>query len=74
MEESALGRMSCPTPSNMEAKLNALFYILLCIKEYKNIYCCCLVAKLCPSGLKHTRLSCPSLSSGVCSNSRPLNQ
>ena len=27
-----------------------------------------------PHGLQHTRLPCPSLSSRVCSNSRPLNQ
>ena len=27
-----------------------------------------------PLGLQHTRLSCPSLYPGVCSNSRPLNQ
>jgi len=38
MEESALGRMRCSTPSNMEAKLNALFYILLYIKEYKILF------------------------------------
>ena len=34
---------------------------------------CCSVAKLCltlrPHGLQHTRLPCPSLSPGVCSNS-----
>ena len=29
---------------------------------------------LCPHGLHRTRLSCPSLSPGVCSNSCPLNQ
>ena len=27
-----------------------------------------------PCGVQHTRLPCPSLSSGVCSNSRPLGQ
>ena len=27
-----------------------------------------------PHGLRHTRLPCPSLSPGVCSNSRPLSQ
>ena len=27
-----------------------------------------------PHGLQHTRLPCPSLSSGVCSNSRPLGR
>ena len=40
--------------------------------------CCCLVAKfyptLQPCGLQNTRLSCPSLSSGVCSNLHPLSR
>ena len=27
-----------------------------------------------PHGLQHARLPCPSLSPGVCSNSRPLSQ
>ena len=27
-----------------------------------------------PHGLQHTRLPCPSLSPGICSNSRPLSQ
>ena len=35
--------------------------------------CCCLIAKSCPTlwphELQHTRLSCPSVSSGVCSDS-----
>ena len=47
--------------------------------------CCCSVTKLCPShvqivsnylqphGLQHTRLLCPPLSPGVCSNSYPLS-
>ena len=39
--------------------------------------CCCSVAKLCPTlrphGLQHARLLCPSLSSGICSNSCPLS-
>ena len=38
---------------------------------------CCSVAKLCPTlwhhELQHNRFLCPSLSSGVCSNSCPLN-
>ena len=38
---------------------------------------CCSAAKLCltlwPYGLQHARLPCPSLSPGVCSNSRPLD-
>ena len=40
--------------------------------------CCCLVAKLCLTlwlhRLQHARLSCPSLSPGICWNSCPLNQ
>ena len=41
--------------------------------------CCGSVAKSCltlcdPHGLQHTRLPCPSLSPGVCSNSCPLSQ
>ena len=41
--------------------------------------CCCSVTKLCPTlwdphGLQHTRLPCPSLSPGFCSNSWPLGQ
>ena len=40
--------------------------------------CCCSVTKSCstlqPCGLQHTRLPCPSVSSGVCSNSCPLSQ
>ena len=39
--------------------------------------CCCSGAKLCPTllphGLQHTRLPCPSLSPGLCSNSCPLS-
>ena len=39
--------------------------------------CCCSVVVLCPilqpHGLQHTRLLCPSLYPGVCSNSCPLN-
>ena len=37
---------------------------------------CCSVTNshLWPHGLQHTRLPCPSLSSGVCSNSCPLSQ
>ena len=44
----------------------------------KDICCCCSVAKWCPTlwphGLEHTRLPCPSLSPGVCSDSYPLSQ
>ena len=40
--------------------------------------CCCSVVKLCLTlkchGLQHARLSCPSLSPGVCSDSRPLSK
>ena len=40
---------------------------------------CCSIVKLClslwdPCGLQHTRLPCPSLFPGVCSNSCPLSQ
>ena len=43
------------------------------------IYCCCSLSKLCPTlcgprGLQHTRLLCPPLSPGVCSNSCPFSQ
>ena len=43
--------------------------------------CCCLLSShsvvsnsLWPHGLQHTRLPCPSLSPGACSNSCPLSQ
>ena len=43
-----------------------------------SVICCCSVAKSCqtlpPHGLQHARLSCPSLSPGVCSDSCPLSQ
>ena len=39
---------------------------------------CCLVPKSCltlqPHGLQHARLTCPSLSPRICSDSCPLNQ
>ena len=35
---------------------------------------CCSVAKLWPHGLQRTRVLCPPLSPGVCSNSWPLSQ
>ena len=42
------------------------------------IYYCCSVAQSCgllwPHGLHHTRLSCPLLSPGGCSNSCPLSR
>ena len=41
-------------------------------------HCCCSVTKLCLTlwlhGLQHTRLLCPSLSAGVCSNACALSQ
>ena len=47
---------------------------MLCLK----CCCCCSIAKSCPTlrphGPQHARLTCPSLSSGVCSNSCPLSQ
>ena len=50
-------------------------YMCLYIYIYGYIYIhiCCSVAKFCPilqpHGLQHTKLSCPSLSPGVCSDS-----
>ena len=40
------------------------------------LFCCCSVASdsLWPHGLQQTRLPCPSLSPGVCSNLCPLSQ
>ena len=39
------------------------------------LFSCSVVSKyLQPHGLQHARLPCPSVSPGVCSNSRPLNQ
>ena len=44
----------------------------------KEPLCCGSVAQSCPTlrprGLRHTTFPCPSLSPGVCSNSRPLSQ
>ena len=42
----------------------------------KQIVCCCLVSKSCRTlhGLQHARLSCPSPSPGVCSNSCSRSQ
>ena len=45
----------------------------------KTVLSKCSVAQLCPNSfrphaLQHTRLPCPSLSPGACSNSHPLNQ
>ena len=48
-----------------------------CNWKYPVGYCWCSVAKLCPTlrphELHHTRIPCPSLPSGVCSNSCPLS-
>ena len=45
---------------------------------YSSLQTFCSVSKWCrtlqPQGLQHTRLPCPSLSPGVCSNSCPLSQ
>ena len=46
---------------------------LLCFETLR-LYCCCISNSLWPHGLQHARLPCPSLSSGVCSNSCPLSQ
>ena len=47
--------------------------------SFFNSYCCCSVTKLCltpwdPMDWSHTRLPCPSVSPGVCSNLWPLSQ
>ena len=47
-----------------------------CLRKCK-VKACCSVAQSCPTlqpyGLQHTRLPCPSLSPGACSNSYPLS-
>ena len=47
--------------------------VYIYIYGYIYIHICCSVAKFCPilqpHGLQHTKLSCPSLSRGVCSDS-----
>ena len=51
-------------------------------KDTPGSICCCSLLFSCsvvsdslkPHGLQHTRLPCPSLSPGICSNSCPLNQ
>ena len=51
--------------------------MMLC-RNITCVFCCCSVAKLCPTlqphGLCYTRVLCPPLSSRVCSSSWPLNQ
>ena len=56
-------------------------YSLYSFPSHKDNRCCCSVAKSHPAlfnpmnwGWKHARLSCPSLSPAVCSNSCPLSQ
>ena len=50
----------------------------LSMDEWIKCSCCCCSAtqsdSLRPHGLQHTRLHCPSLSPGVCSNSCPLSR
>ena len=41
--------------------------------QLESAFCCC-SDSLWPHGLQHTRLPCPSISSGVCSNSCPLSR
>ena len=58
--------------------MNSLLVIFSDGKRILNMYfCCCLAAKLYrilrPHGWQHSRLPCPSLFPGVCSNSRPLS-
>ena len=50
----------------------------MCVYIYTHIHVCsCSVTKFCPilqpHGLQHAKLSCPSLSPGVCSDSWPLS-
>ena len=51
--------------------------MMLC-RNIMCVFCCCSVAKLCPTlqphGLCYTRVLCPPLSSRVCSSSWALNQ
>ena len=50
----------------------------ICKEFYLCICCCCSVSESCltlwPYQLQHTRLHCPLLSPGACSNSCPLSQ
>ena len=54
------------------------WFLLQTFEAVLNIQCCCSAAKssltLRPHGLQHTRLLCPSLSPGVCSNLYLLSQ
>ena len=58
----------------------AIYILVIPFEAVLNIqYCCCCSAAksgliLQPHGLQHTRLLCPSLSPGVCSNSYLLSQ
>ena len=57
----------------------AIYILVIPFEAVLNIqYCCCCSAAksgliLQPHGLQHTRLLCPSLSPGVCSNSCPFS-
>ena len=57
--------------------MTACFFLLPSAYSWRISFCCCSVTKLCltlwPRGLQHTRLPCPSLTPGVCSNSCPLS-
>ena len=47
----------------------------MCILHLKMLFSCSVMSNsLWPHGLQHTRLPCPSLSPGTCSNSYPLGQ
>ena len=53
-------------------------YVCVCVCIYIYIYffffsCCSVAYSLPPHGQQHTRILCPSLSPGVCSNSCPLS-
>ena len=68
---------------NLQKYLIKYTYFIKCfldiIKTHKSYinYFCCSIAQSCvilrPHGLQHARLSCPSLSPRICSNSCPLS-
>ena len=69
-ETSILMLFSEPTKSELGFKFTSL-------TPQPKALCCCSVAQSCPTlwlhGLQHARFLCPSLFSGVCSNSCPLS-
>ena len=49
------------------------FLLVYCFNFFDFFYCLLMSQSLWPHGLYHTRILCPALSPGVCSNSCPLN-